>query len=67
VVGVKSLTIRIKKATGEVTIDAAGFSGKECLAATEVFEKALGQVEDRTPKPEMYQTERQQSGVKVGN
>jgi len=63
----REVTIKIKKGSGEVVIDAAGFAGKECLAATEVFEKALGEVEKRTPKPEMYTTERQRYGVKVSS
>jgi len=63
----RTLTIKIRKGTGEVIIDAAGFAGKECLTATEAFEKALGIVEKRTPKPEMYQTDKVSYGVKVSN
>ena len=63
----RELTIKIRKGTGEVVIDAAGFAGKECLIATEAFEKALGIVEKRTPKPEMYTTTKVGSGVKVGS
>ena len=63
----RTLTIKIRKGTGEVIIDAAGFAGKECLTATEAFEKALGIVEKRTPKPEMYTIEQQRHGLKVGN
>lgn len=37
---------------GEVIIEAAGFQGKGCKAATEALEIALGQPGARTNKPE---------------
>ena len=51
----KTLTIKVTP-TGRVTLETAGFTGSECLQATEPIERALGTVEDRTPRPEMYQT-----------
>ena len=62
----KELTIKIRKGTGEIELDVTGFAGKACLDATEVFEKALGVVEKRTPKPEMYSIQTQRHTVKVG-
>jgi len=42
---------------GQVKIEAVGFTGESCLAATRKLEKALGHVEDRKDKDEMYGTE----------
>ena len=39
---------------GEVSIEALGFSGPACEAATKAIEEALGQVTDRTKKAEYY-------------
>lgn len=41
---------------GSVKINALGFQGRSCLAATEALEKALGKVEGRTNKPEQFQS-----------
>jgi len=38
---------------GSTKIDAAGFSGKACLKATEAIEQAIGATLIRKPKPEM--------------
>ena len=37
---------------GTVAIDAAGFSGPDCEQATKFLEEALGEVRERTFKPE---------------
>lgn len=37
---------------GDVSIDAAGFSGPDCEQATRFLEKALGEAEYRRRKPE---------------
>lgn len=39
---------------GEVVIDAKGFTGNECIAATKPIEDALGTATKRQPKPEMH-------------
>lgn len=40
---------------GAPSIEGVGFKGKGCQEATEPFEKALGQVDDRKLKPEYHQ------------
>jgi hypothetical protein len=39
---------------GQVTIEAVGFKGKSCDAATAAFEDALGTVSDKKKKPEYH-------------
>jgi len=48
-------TIEITVApTGEVTIEATGFTGGACERATAEIEKALGVVRSRKKKPEYF-------------
>ena len=42
--------------TGEVLIEAVGFKGADCEAATKFLEEALGVLTARTRKPEYHQT-----------
>jgi hypothetical protein len=42
---------------GTATIEAVGFTGSSCEAATRPLEAALGVVADRTLKPEYFETE----------
>ena len=53
-------------ANGEVKIEAKGFTGTECLAATKDIEAALGKVEARTAKPEQFINATVGSTVKGG-
>lgn len=49
----RSILIHFDNATGEVRVEAEGFEGLSCLAATQPFESALGVVEgDRIFKEE---------------
>ena len=49
----RSILIHFDSSTGEVRVEAEGFEGGSCLAATQPFEEALGEVSgDRTFKPE---------------
>ena len=49
----KSIEI-IVSPTGELRIDAVGFSGADCDQATAFLEEALGKVEAKQRKPEFY-------------
>jgi hypothetical protein len=41
--------------TGEIQIEAAGFKGPDCEAATRFLEEALGAVAQKRRKPEYHQ------------
>lgn len=49
----KTITVIIDK-TGKPTIEAHGFSGSDCLAATQPIEAALGAGTITEEKPEMF-------------
>jgi hypothetical protein len=40
--------------TGEITVEADGFQGKGCEAATKAIEDALGKPRERTRKPDFW-------------
>lgn len=40
-------------ADGSTQIEAVGFAGKDCLAATKAIEDAIGKIGSRKAKPEM--------------
>lgn len=44
---------------GTVSIEALGYEGSSCEAATEYLERALGQVKTRQRKPEYYRRQSQ--------
>lgn len=49
----KGKTIEIiVQPTGELSVDAIGFKGVDCEAATQFLEEALGALSDRKHKPE---------------
>jgi hypothetical protein len=39
---------------GEITVEAEGFQGKGCEAATQAIEEALGKPRERTRKPDFW-------------
>ena len=39
---------------GEITVEADGFQGKGCEAATQAIEQALGKPRQRTRKPDFW-------------
>ncbi len=51
---------------GQLTINAAGFSGSDCEKATEFLEQALGQLSARQRKPEYHQRHNHTRHQKVG-
>jgi hypothetical protein len=55
----RSIQVKVSPA-GEITVEARGFAGRGCEAATAAIEAALGTPSNRTRKPEFWQRERQQ-------
>lgn len=52
---------------GEITVEAEGFQGKGCEAATAAIEEALGKPRVRTRKPDFWrQTNHQQNHQQLG-
>ena len=56
----------IIQASGQLTINAAGFSGTDCEKATAFLEQALGKLTAKQRKPEFYQRHQQTHRQKVG-
>jgi len=62
----RRIHVRIS-AIGEITVEAEGFQGKGCEAATKAIEDALGKSRNRTRKPDFWrQSSRQQTQQKLG-
>ena len=49
----REIVFTIDKDTGGVTIEAKGYKGPECKAATAPYEKLFGTPSSDTPTPEM--------------
>jgi len=62
----KKIHVRITPA-GDITVEAEGFHGKGCEAATKAIEEALGQACTRTRKPDFWrQSTRQKNQQRLG-
>jgi hypothetical protein len=52
---------------GEITVEADGFQGQGCEAATKAIEEALGKPRQRTRKPDFWrQSQRHQNQQPLG-
>ena len=52
---------------GEISVEAEGFQGKGCEAATKAIEDALGKPRERTRKPDFWrQSQRHQNQQPLG-
>jgi hypothetical protein len=56
----------IINASGQLTINAAGFKGADCEQATAFLEQTLGKVSQKQRKPEYFQRARARTVQKVG-
>jgi len=52
--------------SGQLTINAAGFSGTDCEKATAFLEQALGKMTAKQHKPEWHQRNQRTNQQKVG-
>jgi hypothetical protein len=52
--------------SGQLTINAAGFSGTDCEKATAFLEQALGTLTAKQRKPEWHQRNQRTNRQKVG-
>jgi hypothetical protein len=62
----RQIHVRISPA-GDITVEAQGFQGKGCEAATKAIEDALGKPRERTRKPDYWrQSNRHQNSQQLG-
>ena len=52
--------------TGVIQVDAVGFQGADCEAATRYLEEALGTIGTRTKKPEYHQRRANHQKQRIG-
>ena len=56
----RKIHVRVSS-VGEITVEAEGFQGKGCEAATKAIEEALGKTKQRTRKPDFWRQKNRQS------
>ena len=56
----------IINSSGQLTINAAGFSGSDCEKATAFLEQALGRLTAKQRKPEFYQRNQRKNQQNLG-
>ena len=62
----KRIHVRVSP-NGDITVEADGFQGKGCEAATKAIEDALGKPRERTRKPDYWrQSNRSQNQQQLG-
>ena len=62
----RKILVRVSP-TGEISVEAEGFQGKGCEAATKAIEDALGKPRERTRKPDFWrQSNRNQNQQQLG-
>jgi len=62
----RKIHVRVSS-VGEITVEAEGFRGKGCEAATKAIEEALGKPRERIRKPDFWrQTNRQSNQQQLG-
>jgi hypothetical protein len=57
----------IIKTSGQLTINAAGFTGSDCEKATAFLEQALGQIAAKQRKPEWHHRNHRTNQQKIGS
>lgn len=61
----KRIHVRVSP-IGEITVEAEGFHGNGCEAATKAIEDALGKTKARTRKPDFWRANSQQNQQPLG-
>ena len=62
----RKIHVRVSS-VGEITVEAEGFQGKGCEAATKAIEEAHGKTKQRTRKPDFWrQSNRHQNQQQLG-
>jgi len=62
---IRRIHVRVSP-NGEIVVEAEGFQGKGCEAATKAIEEALGKPRARVRKPEYWRQAQQQNRQQLG-
>jgi hypothetical protein len=61
----RKILVRVSPA-GDISVEAEGFQGKGCEAATKAIEDALGKPRERTRKPQFWRPQSLRSEQQLG-